>query len=350
MNLIKEVDILDGLSKCIVYCLNQIGADRTISATFYILKGKKSSQTIQDIHLFHLTPYFCVFPELSRKDYDIYLNKLSKQKLIYFQDDNHVAVTEKGKNELSDIILPKLNGYKYGKNTQIFWKRFLLLTQTISHLNNKSNRFRPIVVDEDIQLFVKNYLLNNLVSKTQINDFLYEDCFKFLQSREKNECDIFVMKLTGSDKIGLTNNQIATKLEIDVWDVHLIFQSMMHDLLSRIEKFKVLSSICPKMELRKLSDSALKTKKLYQLNKTIEEISATRNLKKSTVEDHFIEIMMQDPTIPIEHFVSLENQNLIKDIYKQTTSKKLSEMKQMLNSDISYFEIRLVLARMEEYD
>lgn len=341
---------LNGLSKCILICLNQIGSDRTISATFYILKGKKSSQTIQDIHLFDLTKYFCLFPDLTRKDYQRCLNELKKDNLIRFHDEFNVHLTEIGIITSQQQIIPKLNGFKYGKNAQIFWKRFFLLTQTTSNLNNGNNRFRPIITDEEIQYFIKNYLFKLNCTMEQLNNYLYEECFAFLQFRNQIECEIFVMKLTGSNKIGLTNKQIAFEMSMDEWDIHLIFQSILHDLLSQIEKFQTLNSICPMIEVNKIGDSALKTKKLLLLNKSVKEISMIRNLKQSTVEDHIIEIMMEDKNIPISLFVSINLQMKIIEVYRQVASKKLRELKQNLDENISYFQIRLVLARMGEND
>lgn len=341
---------MDGLSKCILSCLRQLGTARTISATFYILKGKKSSQTIQDIHLFKVSPFFCVFPDLDRRVYDSYLNELSKKQLIYFVDENNVCLTEKGENLLQELRIPKVNGFKYGKSTQIFWKRFVLIVQTISNLANNNNKFRPVMNDDEIQLFVKKYLLSIPTSKKQFNDSLYTECLMFLRSMERIECEIFVRKLTGMYKIGLTNRQIAHELSIHEWDVYLIFQSMMHDLLSRIEDFPLLYSICPMLEVKVIGNSAIKTKKLLEMNKTIEEISTIRHLKRSTVEDHIIEIVRNDDSFRVEQFTSVEKQKKIVEVYEQSQTKKLSELKQLLDDTISYFDIRLVLVRMWKND
>lgn len=340
---------MDGLSKCILTCLNRIGSDRTISATFYILKGKKSSQTIQDIHLFKLTPYFCVFPDLLRSEYDNKLVELKKEGYVSFSENNILSITNKAREIICSELLPSLNGYTYGKSSQIFWKRLHLLTQTISNLM-ENKRFRPNIVDEDVQFFVKKYVLTIQYSKEQLNRFLFEECYKFLQSRRKTECEIFVRKLSGANKIGLTNKQIAEALSVDEWDIHLILQSILHNLLEKIDEYPLLKSICPPFEIEKIGDSTNKTKKLIELNKSIDEISVIRKLKRSTVEDHIIEIVMNETNFPIEKFVSVDKQKIIQEIYNQLSTKKLKVMKENLESDISYFEIRMVLARMDIYD
>lgn len=341
---------MDGLSKCILICLDRIGMDRTISATYYILKGKKSSQTMQDIHLFKLTRYFYLFPDLHRSDYDRCLIELIKNGFIQNYEENYIVLTQSGKQIIDKINVPDINGMKYGKIAHLFWKRILLLVQSISNLNINNNTFKPIVIEEDIQLFIKKFLLSSPISKETINQKIFEECFLFLQSRQKIECEIFVLKLTGAERIGLTNRQIAIQLNMNEWDVYVSLQSMLHDLIKRIEEFPVLSIVCPKKEIMKFGESTNKTYHLLQKNKTIEEISNIRNLKKSTIEDHVIEIIMNTPTISIDNYVSLYIQNKIKEIYKKVNSKKLSDLKKHLDDEISYFEIRIVIARMEHND
>lgn len=338
---------MDGLSICILSCLDKIGVNRTTTATFYILKGKKSSQTMQDIHLFKLTSFFYLFPDLQKNNYEWYLQNLYKEGFIQFQHENSVSITEKGIGRLQKINLPYINGYKYGKIAQIFWRRVLLIVQTTSNLIKNNNRFRPIVSEEDIHLFVKDYLLNIPFTREQLSNQLYGECLSFLQSRTRQECEIFVWKLTGSARISLTNKQIANKLGIQEWDVYLIFQSMMHDLVRKIEDFPLLQTICPRGEMQQLGDSTRKTYSFLQKNKTIDDIVTLRNLKRSTVEDHIIEIARSNPNFSIDTFITVDKRKRIEEIYTQKSTKKLKELKQYLDESISYFEIRLVLARIE---
>lgn len=339
---------LDGLSICILSCLDKIGVNRTTTATFYILKGKKSSQTMQDIHLFKLTSFFYLFPDLQKSNYEWYLQNLYKEGFVQFQHENSVSITKKGIDRLQKENLPYINGYKYGKISQIFWRRVLLIVQTTSNLIKNNNRFRPIILEEDVHLFVKGYLLNIPFTREQLSNQLYEECISFLYTRTKEECDIFVWKLTGKDRISLTNKQIANKLGIQEWDVYLIFQAMIHHLLSKIEEFPILQSICPNIEMTQLGDSTRRTYSFIQKNKTIDEIVTLRNLKRSTVEDHIIEIARSNPNFLIDTFITVDKRKKIEEIYMQKSTKKLKELKQYVGESISYFEIRLVLTRIEQ--
>ena len=55
------------LQTIILFCLQKINGERTIYSIYHLLKGKKSSQTIQDTHLFHLQSLFQTEYELESK-------------------------------------------------------------------------------------------------------------------------------------------------------------------------------------------------------------------------------------------------------------------------------------------
>lgn len=40
------------LQYTVLYCLKQLNGERTVSSIYYLLKGKRSSQTLQDGNMF----------------------------------------------------------------------------------------------------------------------------------------------------------------------------------------------------------------------------------------------------------------------------------------------------------
>lgn len=92
-----------------------------------------------------------------------------------------------------------------------------------------------------------------------------------------------------------------------------------------------------------LTESTAKTFDFIQKGYSIDDIVVVRNLKQSTIEDHIIEILLNVPDYPIRNLVSNENIIKIKACIQQSSSKSLKVIKQQL-SDVSYFEIRAVMA------
>ena len=51
-----------------------------------------------------------------------------------------------------------------------------------------------------------------------------------------------------------------------------------------------------------LTDSSVKTKQLFDRGMSIDEIATARKLKRSTIEDHFVEMSINDPQFPLSQF------------------------------------------------
>lgn len=70
-------------------------------------------------------------------------------------------------------------------------------------------------------------------------------------------------------------------------------------------------------------------------------------MKVNTIEDHLVEIVLSDKSFPIADYVSLDDEREIAAAINELGTKKLKAIKQMVdNKQISFFQIRLVLAKI----
>ena len=74
----------------------------------------------------------------------------------------------------------------------------------------------------------------------------------------------------------------------------------------------------------------------------MEEIATIRQLKMSTIEDHFVEMVINDVTFPIDKFVSSEERKDVRKKSKELKTKRLRLLKDVF-PDLSYFQLRLIL-------
>ena len=93
-------------------------------------------------------------------------------------------------------------------------------------------------------------------------------------------------------------------------------------------------------------DTKLETYKLYQFGKTIAEIAAERNLSGGTIESHLAHYV-QRGIISIEDLLSKEKILLIESAAKKHDGIQTSPIKEQLGNDVSYGEIKLVIASLE---
>ncbi|WP_077618637.1 helix-turn-helix domain-containing protein [Bacillus sinesaloumensis] len=341
----------------ILYCIQKLNGERTIYGTFHLLNGKKSSQTIGDANLFDLTFLFGILRPLERACFEKEIKFLRENALIKEMDPSSkkITLTSNGKliltKELKKRPIPiHLDGWKYNERSQLLWRRLSLLIQVLSNLIDENKRYTPIQQDESISDWVKAYLMRYGHNRFTLADTLYKEVLQSLERVSELEASIFVMRLTSSTRIGYTIEQISSFLDEDeVW-CQVLFIHTLHTIIQHVEKNMLHLPILASMIGSHHEDALLttSTQKTYQLiieGKTIEEIALVRNLKRNTIEDHIVEVTHQQPNFTIEPFVSLEHQQLILAAYKELHTKQLRPLKEKLPDGISYFEIRLVLAR-----
>ena len=224
---------------------------------------------------------------------------------------------------------------------------------TISHIIHKQNRFYPIQRNIQTQTWVKCFLAKNRQNRAEIGRHLFKELSTLLENRPEKERDVFVKRLTGTHRIGSTYLQIAKELDDDEWYVRYLFLGTIHFMLQQLEnsavQYPFLCSIIQDIQGNaqiQLTNSTQMTLKYLKTGKSLEEIAFIRRLKRSTIEDHIVELAYSDPQFNISHFMSPKIAEEIRVASKTRQTKQLRVIKEIVdNSEISFFQIRLVLAK-----
>ncbi|MDE5411978.1 helix-turn-helix domain-containing protein [Alkalihalobacterium chitinilyticum] len=341
----------------LLYLLSLFNGERTISGIYHLLKGKRSSQTIQDGHLYQCLFLFGILPRLTREDLDQKLAELLINHYIKQESDLTYKITKKGEEflnrdfkEISYIFY--LNGWKHKGVASLFWSRLVLTIQSLSSLEAKAHHFFPVIKDEQVKGWVKKHFPKQ-VNRKQFSSRLYKELMLLLCKLSKEEAEICTYKLSGSHRIGLTNEQLALMYEKDKEAIFLIHLSIVHRMLDEMElksdQFPLLNTFISDMNRSlQMTNSTRQTYFLMKRGLSLEEIAIQRNLKVNTIEDHIVEIMLEDKSLELTSFIEAEEVELISEVIANSTNKKLSHLKMQLPPDISFFKIRLVLARLGE--
>ncbi len=198
---------------------------------------------------------------------------------------------------------------------------------------------------------MKRWLFQHTHIKTLARS-LYEEMHELLSYVEEKDANIFVWRLTSHERIGWTSEQIAYAINEEDVAVLLSFQNVLHFMLKmtekETEKFPLLYSL-REQKRAQLTSSAQKTWALLKEGYSLEQIAQLRGLKKGTIEDHIVEIATYIPTFVTTPFLEENKRKRIIQQARQLKTKKLRAIKEVL-PDVSYFEIRLALARWERED
>lgn len=337
----------------ILYFIKVLDGERSIYAIYHMLKGKKSSQTIHDSHLFGLGIFFGTLPRLERHELEAAAENLKRSGLVS-GEDAVIRITERGRSLLSEKMeanpLPGgLNGMYYSDGAVPFWERLSLLIQTLSHIISGKPRFYPIQRSPEAQNWVKQYLASDTSPREQISLCLLKELEALLAVRPLHEREVFVRRLTGPERVGSTFEQLAAELGTDEWFIRYSFLAVLHHLLSVPDRQKhpILAAAGYGLDGRnrgRLTNSTKRTLEYLLAGRDVAEIAMIRNLKKSTVEDHVVEIVHIDKDFPISRYVPREMEGKIAAAAKSANTKKLRAIK-LAVAEASYFQIRLVLAK-----
>lgn len=337
--------------------IKKFQGERSIYAIYHMLQGKKSSQTIQDAHLFGLTNLYGIMPHFTRLQLQSIVERLVTQHWIQANEKPEMyMITQEGERQLENALpIPShLNGWKYQDISRHYWGRLNLLIQTLSYILHQETRFYPIQRDHRIQQAVKQFLQKKQQNREEIANQLFQELVHLLEKQSVLHQQILVRKLTGMNRVGETFEQIAQTMNLHEWYVRLLFLECIHMMIEEVEsqskQYSLLASLIGDLNKPKLTNSTQTTFQLLNEGRTIMEIATIRRLKVNTIEDHLVEIVLANKRFPIHDYVPEKIEKKIRGAIDQLQTKQLKMIKQWLKDDkISFFQIRLVLAKVGDY-
>jgi len=336
------------LSSILLTIIGRIDGERTIYAGLHLLRGKRSGQTLQDVEYYGLKEFFGIVPKLTAERFDEAAKQLRDWGFISTMDDSFVKLTEQGRVAVSKLPFYRFNGWDYRGREMIFFGRLSLVVQTVSNFKEKERSFMPAQKDRDIQTFVKMLLHNQQISDPTFAKGISDELRLCITRSEMDERQktIITHRLSGFGLTGWTWDQLADDLKLNSFDIRLLFIEGLHMMLAVITlspDLPFLRKIAENVKVSTyLTDSSVKTKQLFDRGFTLDEIVTARNLKQSTIEDHFVEMSINDTEFPLTQFVSAEDAEAVAGKVKEIGTRRLRLLKSEFET-LSYFQLRLIL-------
>ncbi|MED4581452.1 helix-turn-helix domain-containing protein [Brevibacillus choshinensis] len=343
-----------------------LASERTLQAAFYILRGRKANQTLQDVHLYNLYPYYRMFPRFSKEDWDKIVSTLLQNGLIEHLEVTATngkpsfTVTEKGREQakewrsryLLDQWLAPFTDSGMAERVELFWHRLHLVVQTISQLLAEDMGFMPVVSDKKIQQWVKAQV-SSPMDRSQWKQQLGEELYLLWSPLPQEVQTLLVGQLSGAAQVGKTLSQLSMQQNESTTYLLLTFRYGLAQSIQRLqaeaESFPYLSRLVfqkDKLDQR-LTESAARTYSLIQRGLGIKQIASTRKVKESTVEDHLAEIALRCPEWDYTAYLDPELGDRIVQTSELLHTSRLRLIKDQLGADVSYLQIRLALARRQ---
>lgn len=345
------------LEQIIMRCFSNIRAERSSAAIYHLITGKRSVQTIQDARLFCIEDFYRIHRKLTKDSFKNTVKQLIQQNLLETIDnalrDDHYVVTTKGEQwitENNDYKIYYFKGSLYSPYDQIFLSRLYLSIQTFSNTARDHYNFIPIIDEKNCEHWVKQlYKIVRGKEKVYLEK-LYNEVEPLLGQFKVQDAELFVERLTAYFHYGKSIDQLATSYTMNYDDVLLSIHAIAHKIIDDInrdpKKYPILSYYIKEEMLEvTLSKSATRTYQLLKANRTIEEIAVRRQLKINTVYDHIVEIALNDQSFLIEPYIKNDQIIEIKAALQKVNGYKLKMIKDYVNENITFFQIRLVIAK-----
>ncbi|WP_255433309.1 helix-turn-helix domain-containing protein [Brevibacillus sp. LEMMJ03] len=344
--------------------LRPLAGERTIQALYYILRGRKTNQTLQDVHLFALYPYYRMIPRLLKEDWDKIVAALLQQGLIRLlpapgegrkpsfgmtEAGETYAAAGREKYRLGFWFQP-FAGTEAAEPLDLFWRRLHLLVQTVSHLLANDLSFQPVVQDKQVQQWVKQRLARP-EQRERWQEHLADELYRLLEPLPASVQEVVIARFSGAAQSGQTLTQLALHRREAPSYIQLQFRyglaRAMEALRSDSGRFPLLAELAGPSggRERRLSESAEQTYALLRQGFSVEEIARRRRIKPSTVEDHLAEIALRCPEWDCSRFLPPALAERIVQACEQLGTSRLRVVKDHLGPDVSYLQIRLALAR-----
>ncbi|MCK0472158.1 helix-turn-helix domain-containing protein [Halalkalibacter sp. APA_J-10(15)] len=344
---------MDRKQYIILTVLAAFNGERSIFGAYHVLQGKKSAQTIQDQSLFMISSYFGLFPKWSRDDFIFEVKKLIALNYIEKFNKDRVKLTKCGiqtyeQKKATNNFAHDLNGWKYHKWSRIVWLRLALYIQSLSFLISKEPKFYPLTQRYSVQQWVKKHLPKDSEIQKQQFVQIHNELKSILDDCETGQAKAFTYQLSSKNNIGKTKKQIAEEMTTSEDIIALLHKSVIHKICNLAQNetaYPMLHLFVNDIEGQIiLTDSTKKTYELIQRGLSLNDIMNRRQLKKSTIEDHIVEMAYAGVPFQYKLFITEKAENEIIHCIEQLRTTKLRVIKEHLNDTVTYFMIRLVIA------
>ncbi|MFT8708383.1 MAG: helix-turn-helix domain-containing protein [Sporolactobacillus sp.] len=339
----------------ILQMIKWFDGERTMSGIYHVLRGKQSAQSIQDSYLFSVRPFFHALESYSREAFDRQIEALIKAGLVMRQQGapDHLLLTPAGVDDWGKgshhYSIPSGLGYTdviHGE--RLFWLRVQLLVQTLSELRAANAAFFPVTRTGRATESVRAFLHHQSTDYSRLARRIKEELSALLEGIDDQTGHLLINQLSGNGVSGQTLDQIARLDGLDPIETHLRAKSGLRTILHRlINEPQLAPDLLPFYERRvtNLTRSAQRTHELMDKIQGLNQLAALRHLAVSTIQDHIVEMALKINDFDCSLYLTSDQYDRVLQAQSQLHTRQLKPLKKYLGEPLSFFQIRLALAR-----
>ena len=316
-----------------------------ISTLYHLLKGKRTISVLMSAFLHGNLPVFQLFPGVTEKEYQECLDALIFAGFLVLDEEGEWGqITRKGQEYLTAQRAPDdpssrwLDNYRYGKTDKEMWRQIQFLVQVVSQLSYRNASYVPLESSPLYQWRIKQLLKQ--VGKEGLGQRLRDELQSVLGHLSDQESQFLGQQLSGYQWNGKTEQQLIQQLP--QFSSVLVLKSCYHHFFKVIEDSAapLLSTIVSQELHRSNNRSMLQTKKLWLSGMPPERIAEVRKMRRNTVNDHLLELAIQEKEHPCDGLLAQEQLDYLKQLRTPPQEWQYRQLKERLPT-LDYFNFRL---------
>lgn len=323
-----------------ILALFRHGYKARTSTLYHLLKGKRTTSVLIYGFLYDNLRFFQLCPELSEAQFNKIIADLQKKQLLK-QLESDVQLTEQGQEILrsSSFHFDYLDNYQFGKTDIISWRMLQFTVQVVSHLSYDDKTYIPLeqspFVQKQLKMLLKSY------PKRQLIQTMKREWAQLFTLLPEEQADFFAQQFSGYHQIGKTSYQLLDTKKTNFSRI-LEEKEAIHKLFTLILTTKdiyFLQRIIEPYLKQNENQSMIETSLYVNGELSLDELARRRKLKRSTVQDHLLELALTKD-FPFERYLSQESSVFLDTVTSDYPSWNYRELKQS-NPQLDYFEFRL---------
>jgi uncharacterized protein YpbB len=345
-------DVVDIHLECSEQLLLQLfkatRGQRGLTAVSQLLKGTPSHQAIWDAHLYQVTPWFGVLPQLETQQADTVIKQLMKKGLLTEEMQGKrkvIQLTNLGQEAAPTTSWERVPPLSFRADLQL--ERLLLWIQTLSHDMNASRSYQPVSRKPAVWHWIKAVRRSDLWKTAY--DFI-PILFQQLEELPENQRELLVRRMSGYGTVGESYVQMARATHRSVMDIQAELRVAIYQLLRGIQakgypmgQAFLANDLIGEggFPLYGLTSSAKESARFLTHGMPIPELMKVRKLRLSTVQDHIIELALLNPDWSPNAYASEKTLQPYIDHVENSPFAALKELQDRWEGQADYFQLRL---------
>lgn len=278
------------------------------TTAYFVLIGKKTSSVLTYANSYQLWPYYHLFPQWSKEDFEKSIQRLVQQGFL-LRSDKWVRITPIGKEQVQQMdlaCLKVMDGWRYGQVADKLLSKFIFTNQVLSELSYHDKQYIPVEQSLMKQTMLKQQLKQIQQPFTQWLTHYVDELMQFLNTLPEQQATLLTNQLVGYRESGQTMEQIAESQQQSVIQVYLETISTMHQLLQSLEKGEYPYLRHFYEAPFQLNEMVVRTGKVMQTGiLAVDELAKRVHKRPGTVMDYLIEMALTYPAeFPFSFYIA----------------------------------------------